>query len=853
MIKVGIIGTGLIAREHANAIAMVGDQLKLVAAADVSADRLAQFCGEFGITARHGSGAALIGDPNVDLVVIATPPSSHEELVVSALDQGKYVLCEKPLAHSLASARRIAEAEARHPGRLSVNYQLRYFPAARRLAWLAREGWVGKIWSAAVDRHSEIPRFDHGAPEWWGSWDIAGGGVLITQMIHEVDLLVQIMGMPKSVSAVADTRFTGIQSEDYLEATLKYADGQEVRCTASVNSGTQGFGFVLSGDKGSISLSGRIDLFDEAREAEAQRAADATVPLPHSPSPLGAIVSRITRKLGLVQAPGLSAHAQLYLDIADAIGRGAPLPISATDAIASLEVCMAAYESALNGWEVTLPLNQASRVYNGVRREDYQNRKCKRDIVGIFVPHPSPVIRTTAIAGLTNAIKYILSSFGLEPAVIKAMLRKPALVHGGPKTRIRPWPRRRTFGKAEKKAVMQLLDREIRHGDAIHFNGIEEKAYCEAFAKYLGGGYADAVNSGTNAVYVALKALDLEPGSEVIVSAVTDAGGTMPVAVMNCIPMVADTAPGSILSSVDQIKAVLTKRTSAILVSHIAGHPVDMDPILALAAERGIPVVEDCAQSHGTIYKGRMVGTFGDIAAFSTMFLKNHATGGQGGVVFTRNARLYARARQVADRGKQFGVLGASGNVIASLNFNQDEISMAIGREQLKKLPGQIAARRAFAAMIDAGLEGVDEVSVIGDPPYGRSSYHFVMLRVDVDRLRCTIEEFVTGLIDDGIVAVGTYHRFPTDGPWYRNAAVFGASGLPWSARLETPTPQHFDIPNARDMTRTLLRVDLYEGMGPPEARDVVAAIKKAIRWYKARAVKVEQSRSEPSTASRVA
>src|SRR5262249_17813563 len=150
--------------------------------------------------------------------------------------------------------------------------------------------------------------------------------------------------------------------------------------------------------------------------------------------------------------------------------------------------------------------------------------------------------------------------------------------------------------------------------------------------------------------------------------------------------------PESILTSAKQIKAVLTDRTSAIVVAHMGGHPVDMDPILELATERQIPVVEDCAQAHGAVYKGRMVGTLGTISAFSTMFGKHHSTGGQGGVIFTRDPLLLAKARQFGDRGKAFGIPDKDGNLLASLNFNQTEINMAIGRVQLDKLPASIKA-----------------------------------------------------------------------------------------------------------------------------------------------------------------
>ena len=101
-------------------------------------------------------------------------------------------------------------------------------------------------------------------------------------------------------------------------------------------------------------------------------------------------------------------------------------------------------------------------------------------------------------------VRQALNAANIEPVMVKALLRKPPPVHGGPRARRWPWPSRRHFDKREKRAVMQLLNREIRRGGAVIYGGPETKAYCQAFANYLGGGYATAVNSGTNAVYVAL-------------------------------------------------------------------------------------------------------------------------------------------------------------------------------------------------------------------------------------------------------------------------------------------------------------------------------------------------------------
>ena len=405
-----------------------------------------------------------------------------------------------------------------------------------------------------------------------------------------------------------------------------------------------------------------------------------------------------------------------------------------------------------------------------------------------------------------KAVKSVLEYANIEPALVKAVLRKPPPVNGGPRVRRWPWPRRRHFDKREKQAVMRLVNREVRKGGALIYDGPETHAYCKAFAEFHGGGYAAPVNSGTNSVYVALRALDLEPGSEVIVPAITDAGGSMPVALCNCIPVPADTQPGSLNTSADQIRAVATNHTSAILLAHISGHPLDLDPILTFAAERDIPVVEDCAQAHGALYKGRMVGTFGAVAAFSTMFGKHHATGAQGGVLFTRSTLLFARIKQIIDRGKPHAALGNPRNLTASLNFNQDELSMAIGRVQLEKLPEALRKRRDFVARVGAELRAVDGVSLVGDAPDCIGSYWFLCLCLDEGKLSCDAQQFAAAMAAEGIGGVVPgYPFFPTDFPWYRDAVVFGRSGMPWSLLQQTP-PRHYDLPNAHAANRATVR-----------------------------------------------
>jgi dTDP-4-amino-4,6-dideoxygalactose transaminase len=215
------------------------------------------------------------------------------------------------------------------------------------------------------------------------------------------------------------------------------------------------------------------------------------------------------------------------------------------------------------------------------------------------------------------------------------------------------------------------------------------------------------------------------------------------------------------------------------------------------------------------------------------MFGKQHCTGGQGGVVFTKDTLLLARARQIADRGKPHGAVGNPTNLIASLNFNQDEISMAIGRVQLEKLPRAIEARRHFASLVKAGLHGEDGVSLIDALPECLTSPWFLMVRLDTSKLRCNSEQFAAALLSEGIDGVQAgYPFYPTDQSWHRDAVVFGTSGLPWS--MVQQKPRHFELPNAHQAVNTTVRVDVHEALGRNEARDLVAATRKIAEYYKA-------------------
>ena len=399
---------------------------------------------------------------------------------------------------------------------------------------------------------------------------------------------------------------------------------------------------------------------------------------------------------------------------------------------------------------------------------------------------------------------------------------------GGEKAFNRPFPPRRLFGKEEKKAAMALFDHSIKVGEAFGYGGKEEDAYCAEFAKFVGGGYADAVNSGTSAVYVALRALQLEPFTEVICPPITDPGGVMPVPLSNLIPIPADAAPGSFNTGPDEVEARITPRTSAILVAHLAGIPVEMGPLMEIARAKNLPVIEDCAQAHAAKYRGKYLGTIGDIGAFSTMFGKHHATGGQGGIVFTKDKDIYQKVRWYSDRGKPFGLPAGSSNCVASLNLNLNDLSAAIGRAQLKKLPKIAASRQRVAKALVAAFRKLKTVQLMTGPKQGEPSYWFLFVTLALDKIKVDKDTFVKALGAEGLAVAPRYVPIFTQADWYKNRAVFGKSGYPWTCPLYKGDPnQKFPWPNLAATEKVQFMVYIHESFSQKDIADTIAAFKK--------------------------
>jgi dTDP-4-amino-4,6-dideoxygalactose transaminase len=404
-------------------------------------------------------------------------------------------------------------------------------------------------------------------------------------------------------------------------------------------------------------------------------------------------------------------------------------------------------------------------------------------------------------------------------------------VNGGGKAIGFAFKGREQFNEEEKAAAVRMFDESIRSGNAFGYNGPEEEAFGKEFATFMGGGYADGVNSGTNAVYVALRALDLPPFSEVVVSSVTDPGGIMPIVMLGCIPMVADTMPGSYNAGPEQVEALITPRTRAIIIAHIGGEPADIEGIMKVAAKHKLPVIEDCAQSHGAAINGKKVGSFGTYGAFSLMFGKHFCTGGQGGAVFCNTEEDYWQERRAADRGKPFNMPGHT-NVIPAINCNLDELGAAIGRVQLRKLPSIIAGKRRFVQLLkDRGIGRLAGIEIPELLPGAEHVYWWWRLRVNTAKITVPKEEYCAALVAEGVPMNPNYSAaLPFTFEWFQNRR----GKFPWNnPEYKGDAGIEFECPNAKAAMAKHFNLTIHESWGEKEADAIMAAFKKVDEAYR--------------------
>lgn len=299
------------------------------------------------------------------------------------------------------------------------------------------------------------------------------------------------------------------------------------------------------------------------------------------------------------------------------------------------------------------------------------------------------------------------------------------------------WP---YYAQDEIDAVARVL----ASGRVNFWTGRECMQFESEYAQYAGVQHAITLANGTLALELALYALGVGPGDEVVVPSRTFIASASCVVARGATPIVADIDPVSQNLTADTIRAVLTPRTRAIVAVHLAGWPCEMEPIMALAREHGLYVVEDCAQAHGARYQGRPVGSFGDVAAFSFCQDKIISTGGEGGMLLTNNSALWEKAWAYKDHGKSYDAVFRREHAPGfrwlhesfGSNWRMTEMQAAIGRLQLGKLDEWVTLRRSHAAILEKGFATIPGLHIPLLSPDVMHVYYRYYAFLDLDKLR---------------------------------------------------------------------------------------------------------------------
>jgi perosamine synthetase len=413
------------------------------------------------------------------------------------------------------------------------------------------------------------------------------------------------------------------------------------------------------------------------------------------------------------------------------------------------------------------------------------------------------------------------------------MAEKLAIAGGTPvvdPSEIKPWP---ILDERDRSAVLRVFENGYLCGpDAPEVVGLESE-WCD----YVGRRYCLTTNSGTAALHMALAALNIGPGDEVIVPSYTFLASASCVLHANAVPVFVDVDRGTCTIDPDRIEEKITKRTKAIIPVHIHGLSADMDPILRIARKHDLFVIEDACQAHGAEYRGKKVGTFGQLAAFSLNSSKN-LSGGEGGLLVMDDDEWFMRAKMLRMFGDEIDdetKLRRYNASILGYQYRNLEMPAALARSQLKRLDEYNEGRIQNCTSLTEQLRGIPGVRPPFVPEDRKHVYWMYVVEfypeeagVDVEpvQFRKAVEK---ALFKEG-VQVGQWQTMPVPAQdLFQTKKGHAASGYPWNFTRagKSMTYRPDDYPNALDFCK---RYTVVAGIHPPNGLKLMEKYAGAFR-----------------------
>jgi len=409
-------------------------------------------------------------------------------------------------------------------------------------------------------------------------------------------------------------------------------------------------------------------------------------------------------------------------------------------------------------------------------------------------------------------------------------------LYGGEKSKKTPFGEGSRFGGEELKQLQEALNQNT----LFYWSGKKVKEYTKKFANIYGVNYCLGTSSGSGAIHTALGALGITVGDEVITSPITDMGTIIGILLQNAIPVFADLHPYTYNLDPKSIEKRISRRTKAILVVHLAGNPADMDPIIELAKKYNLKIIEDCAQSYLSYYKGKLAGTFGDIGCFSTNDTKQISTG-EGGILITNQKELFERASKFLD--KNYNRLAKDTrdklNIsYVSPNYRMTELQGAVGIAQLGKLNFICSERNKYGEGLTDGIKDLKGIYIPLITQESKSSYWFYMLRINEDEAEVSRDEFMEALAAEGVPCQAGYTpECIYNHDLFLNKSAYQGTHCPFECQYYKGEVKYYKglCPVAEEILATSIRIPVSEFYTEQDMLEVILAIKKISNYYRNR------------------
>ncbi|MBT5028705.1 MAG: DegT/DnrJ/EryC1/StrS family aminotransferase [Nitrospinaceae bacterium] len=298
------------------------------------------------------------------------------------------------------------------------------------------------------------------------------------------------------------------------------------------------------------------------------------------------------------------------------------------------------------------------------------------------------------------------------------------------------------LGQREKELVNECLESGWISSAGKYIEKFENQ-----FAEYCECAEGVTTTSGTTAIHLALKSLGVGPGDEVLVPAFTMVGSVYPIVQCGASPVFVDSEPDTGNMDIQDLESKITASTKVILIVHIYGHPADMDPICDLARSRNLKILEDAAEAHGALYKGRKAGSLGDVGCFS-FYANKIITTGEGGMIVSNDKDLIKKARQLKDLAH--GKIRFTHELPEAFNYRMTNIQAAIGLGQLERIEETVKKKIANAEQYSNLLKGVSCLKLPVCRPWARNVYWMYGVQL-LDNDRFARDELMTALKNEGV------------------------------------------------------------------------------------------------------